>query len=458
MSFDIKLRTYQEDAINKAREAYREGNNSVCLVLPCRSGKTVIAAYIAKRNTDAKRKVLFLVHRIELCEQTEKTFVNLGVDMNYCKVMMIQTATKRISEIEEPYFIIVDEGHHGISNTYRKVFDAFPNCRKLFLTATPTRLDGKGLGNICDSIVVGVTANWLKENNYLSDYDYYAPTLADFSDCKKSKGDFEKKEVAERMSSRKIYGDVVKHYKEICNGKKAIAYCASVEHSKKMCEEFNSKGIPAAHIDGKTPKKQREEIMKKFRTGEYKILCNYEIVGEGLDVPDCEVCLLIRPTASLCLFVQMACRCLTYKENKRAIILDFVGNYERFNFPTIDREWSLKDGVKKQRTVNSDGTLKVRVCQNCFGTFKTADVCPYCGEKYKVTKKELETIEEARLQKVQERVAKRKENYQKLVQERMKNVDNIFECTTFFEISQWCKVHGKKQGYGYIIAKKKGLI
>lgn len=454
----ITLRNYQQEAINKARQAFADGFKAVCLVLPCRSGKSVLAAYIAKTNTDRKRRVLFLVHRIELCEQITETFVKFGVDMNYCSVDMVQTVTNHTDEIDEPYIIITDEAHHSLCKTYRKIYDTFPSAYKIYFTATPVRLDGRGLDEICDTLVVGTTCGWLQENAYLSYYDYYAPTLADFSDCRKARGDFVKSEVHNRMSSKKIYGDVIKHYKELCNGKKAIAYCASVEHSKTMCEEFNANGIPAAHIDSKTPKTERKMIMDAFRSGEIMILCNYEIVGEGLDVPDCEVCLLLRATASLTLFVQMACRCLTYYKNKRAIILDFVGNYTRFGMPTQDREWQLKGGYKRERQSNDDGTYKIRVCKNCFGTFETADICPYCNTPYVTPKKEIEQIKEARLEKVKQSKAVQLQNYQLRVQAEMSQVKDIMSCKSFFEMQQWCKAHGKKSGYAYIMAKKKGFV
>ena len=455
---EFKLREYQKQTLDKAREEFARGKKSICVVSPCRSGKSVLAAYIAKQNTDKQRRVLFMVHRIELCEQITKTFENFGVDMTYCDVVMVQTITRHIAEIDEPYIIITDEAHHSLANTYKRIYEAFPNAYKIYFTATPVRLDGKGLGNVCESLVVSVTCDYLQDNNYLARYDYYAPTLADFSDTKKVRGEFDKTEVYEKVNKKAIYGDIVKHYQELCNGKQAIAYCASVEHSQKVAKEFNDNGIAAEHIDGKTPKEQRKRIMDDFRDGKIKILCNYEIVGEGLDVPDCEVCLLMRATASLTLFVQMACRCLTYKPNKRAIILDFVGNYTRFGMPTQNRVWDLRDGYKKEKQSNDDGTFKIRVCKKCYGTFETAPVCPYCGEPYITTHKEIEQITEARLQKVEQNKAVRRENFTLKVQNEMRHVDNVYDCKSIFELVQWCKVHGKKQGYAYIIAKKKGLM
>lgn len=455
---EINLRGYQEQAINKARYKFANGRKSICLVLPCRAGKSVIAAYMAKRNTDLKKNVLVLIHRIELKEQLEETFKKFEIDMNYCDVFMVQSFFKNTDDIYKRYnLIITDEGHHGLCKSYKKIYDFYPDAFKIFFTATPIRLDGKGLGDICDDLVVGVTSEWLMENNYLSRYKYYAPLVEDFSNCKKRGGDYISEEVFEKMNKKRIYGDIIKHYNNLCKGKQAIAYCASVEHSKLVCNEFNENGIPAAHIDGTTDSKERKKIMEDFRIGKIKILCNYEIVGEGLDVPDCEVCLLLRATASLCLYIQMACRCLTYKNNKQAIILDFVGNYTRFGMPTDNREWVLNGKIAEYENEDDDGSFKLRICKNCFSTFEKADKCPFCGAKYETTKVELENYKNIELKEIERQQAIKMQKIREAVYKKVSEYKSPKECKNWMEIVQWVKLKGYKPGYAFILNKQLGF-
>lgn len=215
-------------------------------------------------------------------------------------------------------------GHHGLSNTYIKIYDYFPNAKKLFLSATPKRTSGEGLGDISDDIIEGVPTKWLIENKYLAPYEYYSSVLIDCDKLKIKRGEYDQDSILEEIDKTQIYGSVIDGYKRFCNNKKAIAFCSSIEHSKKVAEKFNEIGIRAEHLDGKTPKEKRKAIMDRFRNGETTILCNYEIISEGLSVDDCEACLLLRPTQSLILFIQSSMRCMRYKEGKTAIILDFV--------------------------------------------------------------------------------------------------------------------------------------
>lgn len=211
-----------------------------------------------------------------------------------------------------------------MSNTYLKIYNYFPNAKKLFLTATPRRTSGEGLGDVSDDIIEGVSTKWLIDNHFLAPYEYYSSVLIDCDKLKIRKGEYDQNSILEEIDKTQIYGSVIKGYKKFCDNKKAICFCSSIEHSKKVANEFNKIGINAAHLDGKTNKEERKSIMNKFRNGEITVLCNYEIISEGLSVDDCEACLLLRPTKSLILFIQSSMRCMRYAKNKTAIILDFV--------------------------------------------------------------------------------------------------------------------------------------
>lgn len=225
------LRPYQSDIVDKVRNAYLHGYKAPCVVLPCGGGKSVIVAEIAKRTTAKQNHVLFLVHRKELVDQIRNTFDFWGVDMENADIMMVQMANRRIEKLQKPALIITDENHHSKAATYRKIYDAFPNAHRLGVTATPVRLDGSGLGDVNDILVEGVSAKWLIEHHYLAPYDYYAPSIADLTGIKMQHGEYETKSVEKALLRTAVFGDAIKHYRQLANGKQAICYCVSVNHS-----------------------------------------------------------------------------------------------------------------------------------------------------------------------------------------------------------------------------------
>lgn len=381
---------------------------------------------MAKLSVEKGNEVLFLVHRIELKEQIEDTFKWWGVDMNHCTVGMVQSISRRLDKITPPNFIITDEGHHGLSNTYFKIYNYFSKANKLFLTATPRRTSGEGLGDVSDDIIEGVSTKWLIENNFLAPYEYYSSVLIDCDKLKIKKGEYEQNSILEEIDKTKIYGSVIDGYKRFCNGKKAICFCSSIEHSKKVANKFNEIGIKAAHIDGKTSKEERKLIMDNFRSGKITVLCNYEIISEGLSVDDCEACLLLRPTKSLILFIQSSMRCMRYKDNKTAIILDFVGNYTRHGLPDYAREWKLTYD-KREKNRSNESVLAIRQCLKCYKVYKGSNrICPYCGNDNGKTKEQLKEEEKAELERI-----KKVEKY--------KRKNEIYNCKTAEQLIEYAR-------------------
>lgn len=343
-------------------------------MLGCGGGKSIIQGTIAKLTTDKNNRVLFLVHRKELCEQITNTFRLCGVDFNLCDVSMVQTVSRRLNNIPEPDVIITDECHHSCAITYRKIYDKSPNAVRLGFTATPIRLNRGGLGEIYEDLITSVSTKWLIENNYLAPYKYYSVKLADTSSLHTQAGDYKKNEVEALMQNKEIYGRTVEQWERLAKNKKTIVYCAGVEASKMTANEFSSAGYISYSLDGNTPKNERQSVMERFRNGEIKILCNAELFGEGLDVPDCECVVLLRPTQSLSLFIQQSMRSMRYQPNKTAIIIDHVGNCYLHGLPDDDREWSLESKKKQENTV------KIRECVNCFAVYPpTLKKCPYCN-------------------------------------------------------------------------------
>ena len=385
----IELRDYQQQLITDIKRSIMSGHKSAVAVLGCGGGKSIVQATIAKASTDKGNRVLFLVHRKELCEQIVRTFTQCGVDMTMCDVMMVQTASRRIKTMPEYDLIITDECHHSLAATYRKIYDSF-DCIRLGFTATPCRLNQGGLGEVYEDLITSVSTQWLIENHYLAPYRYYSVKLADTSGLHMKAGEYSQDEVAELMQSKEIYGDTVKQWERLAKGKKTIVYCASVEASRSTADEFSAAGYTAYSLDGTSAQIERQSVMERFRNGDVKILCNADLFGEGLDVPDCECTVLLRPTQSLTLYIQQSMRSMRYMPDKAAIIIDHVGNCYLHGLPDDDRKWTLEPKAKQENMV------KIRECPACYSVYPpTKDRCPYCGFKAvkEVRRKDKKTVE-----------------------------------------------------------------
>lgn len=386
---DIELRQYQQELINNIKRSINSGKRSVCAVLGCGGGKSVIEAAIAKSANDKGNRVLFLVHRSELCEQINNTFALCGVNPMLTQVGMVQTVTRRLAETPEPQIIITDECHHSLARTYLNIYYYFPDAVRIGFTATPVRMGTGGLGKVFDDLIESVSTKWLIDNHYLSPYKYYSYKLIDRSGFHIKRGEFDISEVVETMEKPKIYGDTVLNYQKIANGKKTIVYCASIESSRMTAKEFQENGYKSAHLDGTTPTKERDRIVEAFRNGEIDILCNVDLFGEGFDVPDCECVILLRPTKSLTLHIQQSMRSMRYKPDKQAIIIDHVGNVFEHGLPDDVREWTLT--AKKTKAQN---TVKVRECPECYAVYPAnSDSCPVCGYTPPVSESDRREIE-----------------------------------------------------------------
>lgn len=436
------LRPYQQNLITRLREAYKKGYKSPCIVSPCGSGKSVLAAEVARRTTSNGNRVLFLVHRKELCEQIEDTFKNWGVNMDLCQVSMVQTITQRLKTTAEPKLIITDENHHAPANSYKKIYDYFPQAVRVGFTATPSRLNGSGLGDVNDKLIIGPTVKELINWGNLSPYKYYAPEIVNTARLRVRAGEFRKEDIEELFSKRAIYGDVIKHYKKLSFAKKAICYCSSISQSRLMAAKFKKAGIPAEHIDGETPKTDRAEAIKKFRSGEILILCNVDLISEGFDVPDCNTSILLRPTKSLTLYVQQAMRCMRYQPDKTAVIIDHVGNVGRFGLPDAEREWTLE---VKSKANSTETDINIKTCHECLAVYKMGvKTCPICGHVNEIEQTETVYVPDAEL----------KEFKQEIIFDYRKPED----CKNITELQEYAKAKNYKPGWVWYQAKMRNFI
>lgn len=399
----MELRDYQQDIYDKIRTELKI-HQGVCAVLPCRAGKSWIMKKIVENACLKGSKVLILAHRRLLLAQHAKI-------INNARLESVFTEVNHLGEHGKADLIIIDEAHISGAESYKKVCD-FYKCKRILFTATAKRLDNKPL-SLADVIINGVSGDELIERGYISKYELYAPKLnINLENVEMSGSDFNNEQLGEVMLDRKVYGDIIKYYHKLADGKQSIAYCTNVKHSLSICELFNSNGIPAVHMDASTPEKQREKIMEEYHNGKYKILCNCNLINEGITLPECECCMLLRPTQSETLYIQQACRCLTPAPNKIAIIIDFVGNCYAHGTPTEKRIYTLDDNGPRIRNSSREPEVTCRECSNCFRVYRGTDpICPYCGFDNKKPKKQIEMEEKAELERVEtiERKKKRQE-------------------------------------------------
>ncbi len=384
------LRPYQIDLVNRARDNFVRGLKSQIICLSTGGGKTLLTASMIKSSLAKGKSALFIVHRRELVDQSSAAFSSLEIPHgiiaageleNYnhkVQIASIQTLTRRLNRLRyEPDLIIFDECHHTAANNWAELFKHFSASFKIGLTATPCRLDGKGLAAFYQDIVQGPSMSELIQQGFLSDYKLFAPSHIDVSGVKLQMGDYIKSELAKIVDTPKITGDVIREYKTRANGKRAAVFCINVEHSKHVTEQFNLAGIPAEHVDGASDREYRQSAIDRFRRGETLVLSNVEIFSEGFDLPSIECAILLRPTKSVSLYLQQVGRALRPAPGKDfAIIIDHVRNCQMHGFPDDDREWEL-DGVNKKIKKNE---LAVKICPTCFAALRlTAKACGECG-------------------------------------------------------------------------------
>ena len=389
-------------------------------VLPTGGGKTAIFTAIAKNSP---KRILILAHRKELIEQiSERLDVPHGIIMskvtpNYVERIQIgsvQSVVNRLDKVQ-PEFIIIDEAHHAVAGQYERIIEAFPNVFVLGVTATPCRLDGKGLAHAFDYMVEGPSIKELIDMGYLCNAKVYASESI-LGKIRTTAGDYNKADLEDAMLKSKITGDAVQTWRKYALDKQTIVFCVSIKHATMVSAMFNLLGHKSEIISSNTLKPDREAVLERFKTHQTKLLVSVDIISEGFDVPSCEAVILLRPTKSLSLYMQQVGRGLrTFPGKSHAIILDHAGNCFRHGLPTEPREWELtNDKVKAAQSTK----WALRQCKRCYAVFSTAaDKCPECGHLPTPEKKEMKMVA-GELVPVEEVELKKKEAKRQLAGEK----------------------------------------
>ena len=360
---EIRLYNYQAEMKERIDVAFRS-YRSVMVQMPTGTGKTVLLSEVVKSEEQRVKNpwVWIVVHRRELVEQIRDTLDTmlscpystldttspLLSENSRIKVMSIQWLSRHYQNMaEKPSLIVIDEAHHAVAKTYAEVMNAYPEAKKLGVTATPCRLNKKGFTDLFDVLLQSWPTKKFIADGRLSLYDYIS-IKADSIDQRMvfgltkrgADGDFSLKEMSEKL-------DVQPSIERLCDtilryapNKKGIVYAIDIKHAEHIAEQYRVHGIHAVAISSKTPNDERRLTIDKFKAGLIQVLVNVDLFGEGFDCPDVEFIQLARPTLSLAKYLQQVGRGMRVFEGKKfCLILDNVGLYRLFGLPSDERDW-----------------------------------------------------------------------------------------------------------------------
>jgi len=386
----VQLRDYQQVA---ASAVLRYLSERPVLVLPTGAGKTVTAAHIVRRLTC---RTLWLAHRRELIAQAAASLRRHGLEVGEIlagtdptpdapvQVASVQTLLRRMHPPAD--LVVIDEAHHVRASSYERIVDLYPNARFLGLTATPFRLDGQGLGTPFGRIVVGAYTDDLCRQGYLVEPIVYAPDRPRIAGAPRRGGDYTERQQVEAMRRPAITGNVVRTWMQRSRDRRTAVFAVNIEHSRWIVREFRRRGVRAEHLDGSTPRAQRDAILYRLRTGYTRVVSQCNVLSEGWDLPALDTAIVARPTASLCLHLQMIGRVMRAADGKAgALVLDHAGNHLRHGVVTQRLQYSLSDRVTPESLGGDTEPGPGRRCPECYLIVPPGvPECPGCGHEYRV--------------------------------------------------------------------------
>lgn len=410
LSKELPLRCYQYKSVSETFELF-DVYQRILIQQPTGAGKSLIMMAIVREFLLRDELIIIVAHKVELIQQLvghcQKWLpgVEVGVIANKSRFKRNPNAQIQILSIQAYRFlglddrpdaglIVIDEAHHAHSPSYAKLIKDYPSAYVVGASATPLRIDGRGLRFLHDGVpgfeclVEGVSVAWLIEQGYLSPFKFFAATeLFDpkLAGVRTRGGDYAANELSEAANEVLIYGDIVETWKKHAYGRLTVVYPVSVEYSKNLCSEFNAQKIKAAHIDASTSPKERDRILQDFRDRKIMVLCQHSIVIEGVDIPAIDCVVFARPTRSLTIWFQAIGRALRPAPGKEyALIIDHTTTHRELPFPDDPIEWSL-DPVSLP-----EGTKHALTCPECNHVFRSNQLeiarqwstCPDCQTKF----------------------------------------------------------------------------
>lgn len=405
MAETLALRANQEPVIAAVRLAFTpepvekddppgEGHQRVLMVAPTGFGKTTCFTYIAYHAWQMGSYTVIFVHRDELIQQVCERLERYGIPHSVIcagypyrpwetiQVASVQSYVRRMHNLPQFEFGIFDEAHHCVSKTYIKIMDSSPHAHILGVTATPLRLDGKGMieAGYTKMVNAAQMRELIADGSLVPPRVYTVPSCLDLERLRTRGGEYVPEDVDAEVDRARIIGNAVDTYKTYCPGALGAAFCSSVEKAKECADKFNAAGVPAASIDGAMPKQERRLIIEKYKHREILMLTNFGIITEGFDLPSIQAVFALKPSKSLAYFLQMAGRAARAEDGKgfywffdHAKLIGQPG----FGMPDSDRYWELTGKV------TSDTTQKHKQCVNCYlWNPANAQKCFGCGQSF----------------------------------------------------------------------------
>lgn len=420
----IKLRDYQRKALNQLYDWFQEHDGNPCIVAPTGSGKSVLIAKFVQEaiETDPSVRILMLTHQKELIEQDYEKLLNLDPFMSLgiysasvgrreldCNVVVagIQSIYRHTSEVGKVDLILIDEAHlinHEDTGMYRTFIDKMteinPLLRCIGFTATPYRLKH---GMITDApalfaqpLIEPVSIKWLQAHKYLCRLTSKATVQKLEADGVTIRGgEYVESELQKAVDVPGKNEDVVREVLKRSDGRKSwLFFCSGVDHARHVADLLSENGISVECVTGNTPKKEREDILARFKAGTLTAVTNNSVLTTGFDAPNIDMIVLMRPTMSPGLLLQMLGRGMRICDGKKdCLVLDFAGNIERHGVVT---DIKPPDRVKRRK-----GVAPSKVCPECDEIVPSqCRTCPSCGHQfeskisessYQLSEKDIET-------------------------------------------------------------------
>jgi superfamily II DNA or RNA helicase len=367
---------------------------------PTGCGKTVIAAKLLSKCTEFRR-VLFLAHRFELIDQAHGRLADIGIKAGVImasdeargndrvrvgarvQVASVQTVSRR-GLSWSPDLIIIDEAHRTMADSYQRIAALYPQARVLGLTATPERLDGKGLADFYEDMYEIAKPSELYARKYLVKPAVYsappgvaAEIVKSLKSVRTRAGEYAQDEAGEAMGRTKLIGHLVREAKRLAPGVPKVLFACTVKHSLHCTKRLTRAGIKTVHIDGNTPADDRDMAIADLAAGRIECISNVDVLGEGWDLPNLGAVIIARPTKSRVRLLQMAGRVQRPYKGKAPIVIDHAANILRLDtLPGADRAWLLNPSEEGGESTGP----AVRVCKECHACIPAGcTACPHCG-------------------------------------------------------------------------------
>lgn len=462
-----ELRPYQVKVVDKLRDAVRQGCRAPLLQMPTGTGKSLCIADMIRRATEKGNRALIIVPRRQLVwqlgEKLEALDVPHGIIMSgerpslmpQVQIASINTLYRRCFDRDgEPItssfgsrgmplppaeLVVIDESHAAFGHMAKSIIHQYRNAVKIGMTATPCRSDGKGLGEIYDTIVHGPSVRWAMDNGYLSELRYFGPSEWDLTGVKMQAGDYHQSQLGKAVNQPKLVGDVVENWERIAHDRITVVFAVDRKHARALHSAFEQRGHAVDYIDGETDNDSRHEIFRRLESGETRVLCSVAVVDMGWDLPVASCAILARPTKSVARYLQAVGRILRPAEGvEDAILIDHTGAVRELGFVDDDFKWTLEGVHKAERDSESKAKEKTTLtCPGCARLIDPAPTCPECGHEMHSESKRAIEAKEAELQEI-ERNERAKNGREWSMDDKRKFLS---------ELLGYCYKKGKKEGF-----------